>query len=348
MSNTMSIPFSILDLVPRSDGSSAAQAMHNSIELAQLGDKLGYRRHWFAEHHNMQTVVSTTPEILIALAANATERIQVGSGGVMLPNHAPLQVAEAFKMLESLYPGRINLGLGRAPGTDQATALALRGSLRALQADDFPEKLEELVALGEGSVRYGQMSGVVTAQPPDTALPPIWLLGSSDFSARLSAKLGMGFSFAAHFSDFPPEVPMLTYRDQFQPGAINKPHAILTLSVICADTDQEAQHLAGSLFVSFARLRSGQKPILIDPDDAQAYPFTSLERDIVEQIRPLHIVGSPETVQRRIEDLIDRTQADEVMVTTFTFDHAKRLHSYELLAKTFALQPSKVLVGAAS
>ena len=204
------------------------------------------------------------------------------------------------------------------------------------------------MALGEGSVRYGQMSGVVTAQPPDTALPPIWLLGSSDFSARLSAKLGMGFSFAAHFSDFPPEVPMLTYREQFQPGALNRPHAILTLSVICADTDQEAQHLAGSLFVSFARLRSGQKPILIDPNSAQDYPFTPLEREIVEQIRPLHIVGSPQTVQRRIDDLIDRTQADEVMVTTMTFDQSKRLHSYELLADTFALSPGNSLVEAAA
>jgi luciferase family oxidoreductase group 1 len=324
----MTIPLSILDLIPLPSGSTSADALRNSLDLARLGDQLGYHRYWFAEHHNMATVVSTTPEIMIAQAAGVTERIRVGSGGVMLPNHTPLQVAETFKMLEALYPGRIDLGIGRAPGTDQATAVALRGSRGALAADDFPDRLQDLVAFGEGRSTVAR----VAAMPPDVRLPPIFLLGSSDFSAQLSAHLGMGFGFAAHFSDFPPEGPMLGYRKSFKPGALDHPYAILTLSVVCAETDSEAERLASSLLVSFARLRTGQTAILLPPDEALAYPFTPMELGVAESVRGRQIVGSPAKVKAAIEELAARTQADEVMITTFVHGHEERKRSYELVA----------------
>ena len=336
----MNIPLSVLDLIPLADDTSSHQALRNSLELARLADRLGYTRYWFAEHHNMPTVVSTTPEIMIALTAEQTRHIRVGSGGMMLPNHAPLKVAESFKMLESLHPGRIDLGLGRAPGTDPATALALRGSRESLHADDFPDRLAELVAFGKGSLAVRNSTATVAAMPPDVPLPPLWLLGSSDFSARLAATLGMGYAFAAHFSDFPPEASLRAYREQFTPGALPHPHAILTVSVVCADTDAEAERLASSLLVAFARLRTGQKSILLRPDDALAYPFTPQEHAVVEAMRPLHIVGSPATVKQRIENLVTQTQADEVMVTTFTYGQQERLRSYELVAQAFELLPT--------
>ena len=230
----MNVPLSVLDLIPLAEGSSSQQALRNSLELARHADKLGYSRYWFAEHHNMPTVVSTTPEIMIALAAEQTQHIHIGSGGIMLPNHAPLKVAESFKMLQALHPGRIDLGIGRAPGTDPATALALRGSRESLQADDFPDRLAELVAFGRGSLAVRNSTATVAAMPSDVPLPPLWLLGSSDYSAQLAAMLGMGYAFAAHFSDFPPEASLRVYREQFIAGALEQPHAILTVSVVCA------------------------------------------------------------------------------------------------------------------
>lgn len=331
------IPLSVLDLVPLPDGFSSGEALRNSLELARLADRLGYTRYWFAEHHNMPTVVSTTPEILIALAAEQTERIRVGSGGVMLPNHAPLKVAESYKMLAALHPGRIDLGIGRAPGTDTATAVALRGSRQAAMADDFLDKLGALEAFGGDGMGVQNSAATVAAMPPDAPLPGIWLLGSSDYSARLAAQIGVGYAFAAHFSDFPPEFPLHAYREEFVPGALERPHAILTLSVTCADTDAEAERLASSLLVAFTRLRTGQKSILLPPDEARAYPFTPHELAVAESIRPQQIIGSPATVEKRIRNLVERTGADEVMITTFTHGHKERLHSYELLAQAFAL-----------
>ena len=343
----MSLPLSILDLVPLASTDSAAatgEAIRDSLELARLADRLGYTRYWFAEHHNMPTIASTTPEILIALAAAQTSRIHVGSGGVMLPNHAPLKVAEAFKMLEGLYPNRIDLGIGRAPGTDQATALELRGAREALDVDNFPSQLIRLLEYG-GEPAPLRKDGrwtkppSVTAVPKDVSLPPIWLLGSSDYSAHLSAMLGMGFGFAAHFSDFPPEGPMLAYREEFAAnGALDRPHAILTLSVICADTDAEAQRLVSSLLVAFARLRTGQPSLLLPPEQALRYEFSPAERSVVESIRGRHIVGSPATVRPLIESIVARTQADEVMISTFIHGNAGRMRSYELLADAFKLE----------
>lgn len=337
------VPFSILDLVPV-PGSDSRQAMRNSLELAELADELGYRRLWYAEHHNMPIIASTTPEIMIALAAERTARIRLGSGGVMLPNHAPLKVAETFKMLESLYRGRIDLGIGRAPGTDPATALALRGSRDALGAGGFPAQLKELLEYG-GIPEMAEMfdvesnySPTVKAVPEDVKLPPIWLLGSSDFGAQLAAALGTGFGFAAHFSDYPPELPMRLYRDRFMKGQLERPHAILTLSVICAPTDEEAQRLASSLLVAFARLRTGQSSMMLPPEEALRYEFSPAERTVVDEIKGRHIAGSRETVKRRVDELVRRTAADEVMLSTFIYGHEERLRSFRLVAEAFQLQ----------
>jgi luciferase family oxidoreductase group 1 len=345
----MSLPLSVLDLVPlmaaegEGQRSGSGQAIRNSLELAQLADRLGYTRYWFAEHHNMPTIASTTPEILIALAADRTSWIRVGSGGVMLPNHASLKVAESFKMLESLHPGRIDLGIGRAPGTDQATARELRGTRETPGVDRFPEQLVDLLEYGGRGAPSRQAASLertanIVAVPNDVTLPPIWLLGSSDFSAQLAALLGMGYSFAAHFSDMPPEGPMLAYRENFaQGGDLPRPHAILTLSVICAPTDEEAERLVSSLLVAFARLRTGQPSLLLAPEQALAYQFSPVERAIADSVREKQIVGNPDTVKRRIEELAARTQADEVMISSFIPVHAARMRSYELLAEAFDL-----------
>ena len=345
----MSLSLSVLDLVPlagttQGEDAASGRALRNSLELAQLADQLGYMRYWFAEHHNMPTIASTTPEIMIALAAEKTTRIHVGSGGVMLPNHTPLKVAETFKMLEALHPGRIDLGIGRAPGTDPATALALRGSHDAMGADRFPAQLMELLEFGgQGALpqrveRGAPAMAKIAAIPQDVPLPPIWLLGSSGFSAQLAARLGTGFGFAAHFSDFPPEAPMRAYREQFlAQGYLARPHAILTLSVICAPTDEEAEQLASSLFVAFARLRTGQQSLLLPPQEALSYEFSPFESAVVDSIRGQHIIGAAATVKPRIEELVARTAADEVMITTFTYGHAERMRSYELLAEAFSL-----------
>ncbi len=332
----MTLALSALDLVPVSTGASSGDAVRQSLALAEELDRLGFRRLWYAEHHNMPAIASTTPATIIALAAQRTQNIRVGSGGVMLPNHSPLQVAEAFKMLESVYPGRIDLGIGRAPGTDQVTALALRRSREALLANDFPEQLAELMDFGAGLQRVHPFVGV-TAYPDDCSLPPIFLLGSSDFSSALAAKLGLGFGFAAHFSPDRPDRPMLAYRSEFQPSEyLDAPHAILTLSVVCAETTEEAERLASSMQLSWVRLRSGRPSKIPSPEEALAYPYTPPETAAAQGYRQMQIVGTPGVVRERIETLAKRTRADEVMVTTVTHDPAARLRSYQLLARAFA------------
>ncbi|HYP86758.1 MAG TPA: LLM class flavin-dependent oxidoreductase [Polyangiaceae bacterium] len=333
----MALALSALDLVPVSEGFSSGRAVHDSLELAGELDRLGYQRVWYAEHHNMPAIASTNPATLIALAAQRTQRIRVGSGGVMLPNHSPLQVAETFKLLESIYPGRIDLGIGRAPGTDQVTALALRRSREALLANDFPDQLAELMDFGAGLQRSHPFVGV-NAYPDDTSLPPIFLLGSSGFSSALAAKLGLAFGFAAHFSPDRPDVPMLAYRSEFQPSEyLEAPHAILTLSVICAETAAEAERLASSMQLSWVRLRSGRPSKIPSPETALAFHYSDQEAAVAHGYRQMQIVGTPETVRERIEALAHRTRADEVMLTTVTHDPAARLRSYELLAAAFAL-----------
>jgi luciferase family oxidoreductase group 1 len=308
------------------------------LRLAEELDSLGFTRLWYAEHHNMPAIASTTPAMMIALAAERTHGIRVGAGGVMLPNHPPLQVAETFKLLEARYPGRIDLGIGRAPGTDQVTALALRRSREALLANDFPDQLTELIEFGCG-VRQEHPFVGVTAFPDDVPLPPIWLLGSSDFSSALAARLGLGFAFAAHFSPDRPDRPMLGYREAFRAGALDAPHAILAVSVVCADTQAEAERLASSMQLSWVRLRSGRPSKIPSPETALSHDYTPQESAALEAYRHLQIVGTPSSVRERIELLAARTRADEVMVTTITHDPEARLHSHRLLARAFELAP---------
>jgi luciferase family oxidoreductase group 1 len=241
------LPLSVLDLVPRAAGLGAGDALRQSLDLARLADRLGYTRLWYAEHHNAAFLASTAPDLMIALAAPVTRRIRLGAGGVMLPNHAALQVAERYRMLEALAPGRIDLGLGRAPGTDGATAMALRGSAEAVRADTFPHKLAELIAFARDDFPDGHPYRTVRAQPADVPLPPLWILGSSAYGADLAASLGLPYGFAGHFSDLPPELPLRAYREGFVPGVLERPYALLTLAVIVGGDVRRGRPAGGAV-----------------------------------------------------------------------------------------------------
>ncbi|MDB5076671.1 MAG: class flavin-dependent oxidoreductase, partial [Chloroflexi bacterium] len=265
----MALPLSILDLSPIGSGSTSTEALQNTLDLARLADRIGYTRYWLAEHHNMPGIASSAPEIVIGHVASETTRLRIGSGGIMLPNHSPLKVAESFHVLEALHPGRIDLGIGRAPGTDQVTALALRRSRNALGADDFPAQLAELLAFSSGGFPAGHPFQSVTAVPNDVDLPPIWLLGSSDYSSQAAATLGMGFAFAHHISPDAAVPAMRYYRENFTPSdQLSQPHAILTVSAICAETDERAEELATSIELTMLRLRSGRPGLLPTPAEA--------------------------------------------------------------------------------
>lgn len=334
------VPLSVLELSPVAAGMTSSQALANTVDLARHVEGLGYGRFWLAEHHNMPGVASAVPEILIGQVAAATQTLRVGSGGVMLPNHAPLHVAETFKTLEALYPGRIDLGIGRAPGTDGLTALALRRSREALHADDFDEQLAELFAFGSGAFPANHPFRAVQAVPTDVPLPPVYLLGSSDYSARLAGRLGLGFAFAYHFSPHALMPALRAYREGFTPGAFEKPHAIVTASVFCAPTDEEAQFLAGPMQLTFLKLRSGEPIQLPSPEEARNYPYTPPERAALEAVRAMQIVGSPGTVRARLTELVERAQADELMVTTMMHAHRDRLRSFSLVAEALRGVPA--------
>ena len=327
---------SVLDVSPVSSGSNGAQALRNTLELAQLADRLGYERYWLAEHHNLATIASSAPEVMIGHVANVTERIRIGAGGIMLPNHAPLKVAETFRVLEALHPGRIDLGIGRAPGTDPVTATALRRSDDGLGADDFPERFGELLAFsGDGFPKDHPFRSVV-AMPSDIELPPIWLLGSSGYSATAAGKMGLGYAFASHFSPADPAPAMRAYRESFEPSKdFVRPSAILAVAVICGETEEHAQRLASSMELAWVRMRSGKPGPLPSPEEAMGYPYTLAERRLADAYRTMQVIGDPSTVRTRIEELAERTMADEVMVTTNVYDHAERLGSYERLAAAF-------------
>ena len=332
----MTLPISALDLVPLVRGGTSIAALRNAAELAKALDRFGYTRLWYAEHHNMPGIASTSPEILIAHVGSMTTRIRLGAGGVMLPNHSPLKVAESYKLLDAMYPGRIDLGLGRAPGTDGLTALALRRSRAALTADDFLEQLSELIAWGSDEFPSDHPFRAVRAIPDDRSLPPLYLLGSSDYGAKLAARMGVAFAFAGHFSPDPPEPAMRAYRAEFSThGVLDKPHAILALSVFCADTEAAAQRMASSALLSFVQLRSGRPGRMPSPDEAMSHVFTPEEQALVASYKKLQIIGTPEQVRTRIEDIVARTEADEVMIATHAWDPAARIRSYELVAETF-------------
>lgn len=328
------VPLSILDLSPVADGSPASQALRNSLDLAALADRLGFTRYWVAEHHNMPAIASSAPDIMIGQIAAATSRIRVGSGGVMLPNHAPLMVAERFKVLEALFPGRIDLGLGRAPGTDPATSYALRRRQGISEEDDFLERFNELMLLENRGFPAGHPFANVRAMPSDVALPPIFLLGSSDYSAQLAGHIGAAFSFAHHFANFDAAEAMRLYRDNFQPSAAHaEPYAILATHVVCADSDAEAERLAATVDLNIVRRAKGEYLPLASPEDAASYDYSPVDRARIAQNRARVAVGSPATVKAKLMPLIEATKANELMVTTMIYDHAARKHSYELLAQ---------------
>lgn len=319
---------SVLDLSMVSAGTSSAAALQATTELARAAERLDYLRFWVAEHHNMPTVASTSPAVLIAHVAAATSTIHVGSGGVMLPNHAPLVIAEQFAMLEALHPGRIDLGIGRAPGTDPLTAGALRRT-PDMTADTFPHDLIEVMGwLGDDRVEPGTWSRF-RATPEATSRPSIMLLGSSDFSARLAAQLGLGFAFAHHF-DVPGTLEALTiYRQQFAPSPdLAEPHAIVTAGVLAAGTDEEAEYLAGPARLAVLGIRTNRRVPLLPPAEAAAHP----DIDVARSMPSNRIVGSAETVAGELTALIERTQADEIMVSTMTHGLPERIRTLELVA----------------
>jgi luciferase family oxidoreductase group 1 len=331
-----SVPLSVLDLSPVSAGSSGAAALRNSIDLAQLAEQLGYTRYWVAEHHNLPSVASSAPEIMIGQIAAATSRIRVGSGGVMLPNHAPLMVAERFKVLEALFPGRIDLGIGRAPGTDPVTSYALRRRQMEGDGDDFLERFQELILLESNAFPEGHPFRNVHAMPADSPLPPIWLLGSSGYSAQLAGMVGAGFAFAHHFSDHDPVAAMLSYRNQFRPSqALDTPYATLAVAAVCADSDAEAERLAATLDLNWVRRARGEYLPLASPEEALAFPYTAIDRERIRHRRARLFLGGPATIVEKVAPLIEATKADELMVTTMIYDHTARRHSYELLADAF-------------
>jgi luciferase family oxidoreductase group 1 len=335
------VPLSVLDLSPVAAGSSGAVALRNSIDLARLADRLGYTRYWVAEHHNLPSIASSAPDIMIGQIAVATQRMRVGSGGIMLPNHAPLMVAERFKVLEALFPGRIDLGLGRAPGTDPVTSYALRRRQEADGDDDFLQRFQELILFERGGFPEGHPFRAVRAMPQDVPLPPIWLLGSSGYSAQLAGMIGAGFSFAHHFADHDAVSAMLAYRAEFKPSeAQATPYAILACAAVCADSDREAQRLASTIDLNFVRRRRGEYLPLASPEEAEAFPYSPAERALIARNRERVFAGSKTTVVARLEPMIAATKADEVMVTTMIHDHAARRHSYELLAEAFGLKPT--------
>lgn len=332
------IPLSVLDLSVVTTATKPAAALRNSIDLARHVDGLGYLRYWLAEHHSLSSVASPAPDVMIGQIAAVTKELRVGSGGVMLPNHAPLVVAERFKMLEALFPGRIDLGLGRAPGTDGTTAYALRSRLDRREGDDFLERLQELMLWETRGFPAGHPFNNVVAMPDDTPLPPIWLLGSSGYSAELAAQVGMGFSFAHHFATHDAVDAMINYHAHFRPSPLRQtPYAILAVAAVAAETDEEADKLASSMELNRLRRDRGQYLPLPSVEEALAYPYTDAERASIARNRSRFFVGSPATVLAKLQPLIAATQADELMVISAVFDHEARKKSYSLLADAFGL-----------
>jgi luciferase family oxidoreductase group 1 len=331
------VRLSVLDLVPVARNVTPGEALHRSAALARRAEELGYHRYWVAEHHSMPGIASSSPAVLLAHLGGATERIRLGSGGVMLPNHSPLVVAEQFGMLEALHPGRIDLGLGRAPGTDQMTARVLRRTMTPGDGEDFPQQLAELVAFLDDGFPDGHPFQPVKAVPRGTGRPAIWLLGSSGYSAELAGRLGLPFSFAHHFSAQGTEPALALYRRHFQPSEVlDEPYAMIGVSVVCAETDERARWLAGPMGLSMVRLRSGNPSVLPTPDEAAEYSYTPMEKELLRSVTGSYVVGSPDRVGAELRELADRTGVDELMITTNVGDHDARRCSYELVAEQAA------------
>jgi luciferase family oxidoreductase group 1 len=328
MATETSIRFSLLDLAPIVQGGNASQSFRNTLDLAQHAERWGYHRYWLAEHHNIPGIASAATSVVIAHVAGGTRTIRVGSGGIMLPNHAPLVIAEQFGTLESLFPGRIDLGIGRAPGGDPMTARALRRNLGS-SGDTFPDDLRELVAYFRGTLP-------VKAIPGTGLNVPIYLLGSSDFSARLAAVLGLPFAFASHFAPDFLHTALRIYRDNFRPSEqLERPHAMVGVNVFAADTDAEARRLFTSLQQQFVNLVRGAPDKTPPPIDTMDGVWSPAERAHVERMTRYAVVGGPETLRRGLDVILEDTQADEIIATGSMFEHAARLRSFEIAADVF-------------
>ncbi|MBC7799464.1 MAG: LLM class flavin-dependent oxidoreductase [Gemmatimonadaceae bacterium] len=328
---------SVLDLAPIPQGSSAGDALQNARDLAQHAEQLGYRRYWLAEHHNMIGIASAATSVVIGHVAAGTSTIRVGAGGVMLPNHSPLVIAEQFGTLDALFPARIDLGLGRAPGTDQRTARAFRRDPAA--SDAFPQDVLELQAL----LGPEQPSQVIRAVPGMGSNVPLWILGSSTYGAQLAAMLGLPYAFASHFAPDALQPALSIYRARFEPGQIERPHAMVGVNVVAADTDEEARRLFTSTQMSFTNLFRGTRGKLLPPiDDIEQY-WSPAEKAQASRMLECSIVGSFETVRQGLSELLDSTRADELMVASNIWDPAARRRSYTILAEAHAaLEPVRV------
>jgi luciferase family oxidoreductase group 1 len=321
------VPFSILDLSPIVEGGDAAQSFRNTLDLAQHCERWGYNRFWLAEHHGMPGIGSAATAILIGHVAGGTKTIRVGAGGIMLPNHSPLVIAEQFGTLETLYPGRIDLGLGRAPGSDQATARALRRNL-ASDVDEFPQDVVELIDYFSSEPKQR-----VRAVPGTGLKIPIWILGSSLFGAQLAAALGLLYAFASHFAPAQMMEAIATYRSAFKPSSqMQKPYVMLGFNVFAADTDKQSQLVASSMQQAFVSLRLGRPRRLPPPVPDYLSHLEPPDRIILEQVLTCSAIGSPKKVAKGLRDFVARTEADELMISSHIFDHAARLRSYEILS----------------
>ncbi len=328
MTTPRTTPLSVLDLSPITQGSDAAESFRRTLDLAQHAERLGFGRFWLAEHHGMPGIASAATAVLIGHVAGGTRTIRVGAGGIMLPNHSPLVIAEQFGTLEALYPGRIDLGLGRALGSDQITARALRRNL-ASDADSFPQDVLELADFMSDAPRQP-----VLAVPGRGAKVPLWILGSSLYGAQLAAALGLPYAFASHFAPAQMMQAVALYRQQFRPSAqLAAPHVMLGFNVFAADTDGEAQFLATSMQQAFVNLRSGRPGQLQPPQAGYRERLGPQESALLDSVLSCAAVGSPDTVRRELRAFIERTGADELMITSQVFDHAARLRSYEITAE---------------
>jgi luciferase family oxidoreductase group 1 len=333
------VPLSVLDLATVGEGSSPAAALQSSILLAQAVERLGYHRYWVAEHHNMPGIASSSPAVLLAHAATATSTIRIGSGGVMLPNHSSLVVAEQFGMLEALHPGRVDLGIGRAPGTDPLTARALRRNAAFGGEEEFPAQLVELLGYFSGSFPDQHPYRRITAVPGHGYTPEIWLLGSSNYSAQAAGVLGLPFSFAYHFAPQGLDAALDAYRTSFRPSReLDRPYVMLGVAALAAQTDEEAHRLAAPGTLAFVRLRQGRPGRYPTPEEAADYHFTPAEKELAKSWTVSHVVGAPDRVRRGLEQLVDQAEADELMVVTMVHGHTDRVRSYELLADAAGLE----------
>ena len=332
------LPLSVLDLSPISAGQSDTRAVRETIELAQCAERLGYNRYWVAEHHNVPSVASTAPEIMIGQIAARTSHMRIGSGGIMLPNHAPLRIAEAFHVLEALYPRRIDLGIGRAPGTDQLTALALRRSKERLGAADFPAQLAELIGLSTGDLPANHPFAGIQVIPKDVTLPPVWVLGSTEGGAAIAGSFGLGFAFAHHINPGGALEALDLYRSSFRASRwLDRPRTILTAQAVCGETDMEAEYLTSTFELAWVRLRSGRPAPLSPPEEASVYRYSPGEQEILKYARLHCFSGGPETLRKKLLNHVNKAGADELMIITTIYGHAQRMHSYELIAKSWPL-----------